>query len=198
MGRYLGPRTKIDRRFHSQIFGYSKAFQRRSTIKNRSKRRRNVSEYSILLSSKKQVLFLYNMRNKQLSRYIRIATKKKESTEEALARILELRLDNVVYRLGFRKNRRACRQLVSHKHICVNNRIVNIASYLTKVGDKISLTDKAKANKNIKGDVSGPILENSWLKWDNSKEEGEVVRLPIVSDVPEKVNYKNIIEFYSR
>ncbi len=198
MSRYLGPRTKIDRRFHSQVFGVSKAYQNRSTIKKKFKRKRGVSEYGVLLGSKKHVLYLYNMRERQLSNYVDFATKKKENTEDLLARILESRLDNVVYRFGFCKTRRACRQLVSHKHVCVNGRKVNIASYQVKVNDKISLSDKAKANKNINCEISGPIIENSWLKWDAVKKEGEIVRSPTITDIPEKLDYKNVIEFYSR
>ena len=123
--------------------------------------------------------------------------KKKENTEEVLARILESRLDNIVYRFGFFKTRRACRQAVSHKHITVNNRIVNIASYLVKEGDIITLSDKAKKNENISSKCNF-VNVYGWLKWNDEKKQGEVLDLKNIKDIPEKLNFKNVIEFYSR
>lgn len=197
MGRYLGQRVKIDRKFHSNIFGFNKALQNRPNIVKKYKKKPKRSEYSFLLASKKKVLYVYNLREKQLSRYVDIATKKKENTEEVLARILESRLDNIVYRFGFFKTRRACRQAVSHKHITVNNRIVNIASYLVKEGDIITLSDKAKKNENISSKCNF-VNVYGWLKWNDEKKQGEVLDLKNIKDIPEKLNFKNVIEFYSR
>ena len=197
MGRYLGQRVKIDRKFHSNIFGFNKALQNRPNIVKKYKKKPKRSEYSFLLASKKKVLYVYNLRERQLSRYVDIATKKKENTEEVLARILESRLDNIVYRFGFFKTRRACRQAVSHKHITVNNRIVNIASYLVKEGDVITLSDKAKKNENISSKCNFVNIYG-WLKWNDEKKQGEVLDLKNIKDIPEKLNFKNVIEFYSR
>ena len=197
MGRYLGQRVKIDRKFHSNIFGFNKALQNRPNIVKKYKKKPKRSEYSFLLASKKKVLYVYNLRERQLSRYVDIATKKKENTEEVLARILESRLDNIVYRFGFFKTRRACRQAVSHKHITVNNRIVNIASYLVKEGDIITLSDKAKKNENISSKCNFVNIYG-WLKWNDEKKQGEVLDLKNIKDIPEKLNFKNVIEFYSR
>ena len=197
MGRYLGQRVKIDRKFHSNIFGFNKALQNRPNIVKKYKKKPKRSEYSFLLASKKKVLYVYNLRERQLSRYVDIATKKKENTEEVLARILESRLDNIVYRCGFFKTRRACRQAVSHKHITVNNRIVNIASYLVKEGDIITLSDKAKKNENISSKCNF-VNVYGWLKWNDEKKQGEVLDLKNIKDIPEKLNFKNVIEFYSR
>ena len=197
MGRYLGQRVKIDRKFHSNIFGFNKALQNRPNIVKKYKKKPKRSEYSFLLASKKKVLYVYNLRERQLSRYVDIATKKKENTEEVLARILESRLDNIVYRFGFFKTRRACRQAVSHKHITVNNRIVNIASYLVKEGDIIALSDKAKKNENISSKCNFVNIYG-WLKWNDEKKQGEVLDLKNIKDIPEKLNFKNVIEFYSR
>ena len=197
MGRYLGQRVKIDRKFHSNIIGFNKALQNRPNIVKKYKKKPKRSEYSFLLASKKKVLYVYNLREKQLSRYVDIATKKKENTEEVLARILESRLDNIVYRFGFFKTRRACRQAVSHKHITVNNRIVNIASYLVKEGDIITLSDKAKKNENISSKCNF-VNVYGWLKWNDEKKQGEVLDLKNIKDIPEKLNFKNVIEFYSR
>ena len=197
MGRYLGQRVKIDRKFHSNIFGFNKALQNRPNIVKKYKKKPKRSEYSFLLASKKKVLYVYNLRERQLSRYVDIATKKKENTEEVLAKILESRLDNIVYRFGFFKTRRACRQAVSHKHITVNNRIVNIASYLVKEGDVITLSDKAKKNENISSKCNFVNIYG-WLKWNDEKKQGEVLDLKNIKDIPEKLNFKNVIEFYSR
>ena len=197
MGRYLGKRKKIDRKFHSNIFGFNKALQNRPNIVKKYKKKPKRSEYSFLLASKKKVLYVYNLRERQLSRYVDIATKKKENTEEVLAKILESRLDNIVYRFGFFKTRRACRQAVSHKHITVNNRIVNIASYLVKEGDVITLSDKAKKNENISSKCNFVNIYG-WLKWNDEKKQGEVLDLKNIKDIPEKLNFKNVIEFYSR
>ena len=197
MGRYLGQRVKIDRKFHSNIFGFNKALQNRPNIVKKYKKKPKRSEYSFLLASKKKVLYVYNLRERQLSRYVDIATKKKENTEEVLARILESRLDNIVYRFGFFKTRRACRQAGSHKHITVNNRIVNIASYLVKEGDIITLSDKANKNENISSKCNF-VNVYGWLKWNDEKKQGEVLDLKNIKDIPEKLNFKNVIEFYSR
>jgi small subunit ribosomal protein S4 len=198
MGRYLGPRTKIDRKFHDQIFGYSKAFQKKPTIMRKLKKKSRKSEYGELLSSKKKLLYIYNMRERQLSIYVEKATKKREDTEVVLITMLENRLDNVVYRLGLGRTRRACRQLVSHKHICVNGKVVNIASYQVKVGDLITYKEKDKKNKNIAiGGCDGVNVYN-WIKWNNEKDAGEIIGVPEKKDVPEKINWRNIIEFYSR
>ena len=197
MGRYLGQRVKIDRKFHSNIFGFNRALQNRPNIVKKYKKKPKRSEYSFLLASKKKVLYVYNLRERQLSRYVDIATKKKENTEEVLAKILESRLDNIVYRFGFFKTRRACRQAVSHKHITVNNRIVNIASYLVKEGDIITLSNKAKKNENISSKCNF-VNVYGWLKWNDEKKQGEVLDLKNIKDIPEKLNFKNVIEFYSR
>ena len=197
MGRYLGQRVKIDRKFHSNIFGFNRALQNRPNIVKKYKKKPKRSEYSFLLASKKKVLYVYNLRERQLSRYVDIATKKKENTEEVLARILESRLDNIVYRFGFFKTRRACRQAVSHKHITVNNRIVNVASYLVKEGDIITLSDKAKKNENISSKCNF-VNVYGWLKWNDEKKQGEILDLKNIKDIPEKLNFKNVIEFYSR
>lgn len=197
MGRYLGQKVKIERRFHSSIFGFNKALQNRPNIVKKYKKKPKRSEYSFLLTSKKKLMYIYNIREKQLSNYVDFATKKKENTEDVLVRLLESRLDNIVYRFGFFKTRRACRQAVSHKHISVNNRIVNISSYLVKEGDIISLSDKAKKNENISTKCNFVNIF-SWLKWDDDKKQGEILDLKTIKDIPEKLNFKNVIEFYSR
>jgi len=199
MGRYLGPKVKINRKFHSQIFGNCKAFQNRPTISKKLKKKPRITEYCTLLKSKKFILYTYNMRERQLSNYVEKATKKRENSEEVLARILESRLDNVVYRLGFATTRRACRQLVYHKHINVNNKPVDIASFLVKVGDIITFSEKAKTNKNVNHKTSN-VNVYGWLKWDDDKFQGEITGLPGLKDIADKDkdNFKNIIEFYSR
>jgi small subunit ribosomal protein S4 len=120
---------------------------------------------------------------KQLQNYISEAIRRSENSEEVLVQLLETRLDNVVYRLGLRRTRKECRQMVSHKHICVNEKIVNIASALVKVGDVISFkksTNLSKVDLNITGNVF------SWLNWNSEQNRGKITSLPVRKDIPEK------------
>ena len=147
------------------------------------------------LTSKEKILYLYNIRDKQLQNYISEAIRRSENSEEVLVQLLETRLDNVVYRLGLGRTRKECRQMVSHKHICVNEKIVNIASALVKVGDVISFkksTNLSKVDLNITGNVF------SWLNWNSEQNRGKITSLPVRKDIPEKINLKDLIEIHAR
>ena len=176
MGRYIGPAVKIAKKFNDKIFSQKFDYKKKNT-------------------SNKTLLYLYNIRDKQLQNYISEAIRRSENSEEVLVQILETRLDNVVYRLGLGRTRKECRQMVSHKHICVNGKVVNIASALVKVGDVISLkksTNLSKVDSNITGNVF------SWLNWNSEQNRGEITSLPVRKDIPEKINLKDLIEIHAR
>jgi small subunit ribosomal protein S4 len=156
---------------------------------------RKLSDYGIQLRAKQACKKIYKIREKTLKRYYDLAAKSKTSTGENLIKMLEIRLDNVVYKLGFGASLSASRQLVSHKHILVNSKKVNISSYLVKVKDKISV------EKNIQ-----PMIKNtkklqdipSWLELSKDKYSGTVLREPSKDDIKTNVDIQLIVEFYSR
>ena len=195
MGRYIGPIVKIAKKFNDKVFTQKFDYKKSNSLNKNSKRKSRQTEYGALLSSKEKILYLYNIRDKQLKKYINEAIRRPENSEDVLVQILETRLDNVVYRLGLGKTRKECRQLVSHKHICVNGKIVNIASALMKIGDVISLKKTTKSST-----IDSGISESfySWLKWDTEKNIGEIISMPVRKDIPEKINLKDLIEIHAR
>ena len=150
MARYTGPREKIARRFGIALFGPSKALELRNFppgqhgVRNA---RRKVSEYGIALIEKQKLRFQYGVLEKQFRRFFAEAQRRKGVTGEILLQMLEMRLDNVVYRMGFANTRFASRQLVSHRHITVNGRVVNIASFQVKAGDKVGVKDSPRSQQ---------------------------------------------------
>src|SRR5271156_7235183 len=145
MARYTGPKTKISRRFGVPIFGPAKAMERKNYppgMHGPKGSRRKQSEYAIALGEKQKLRHMYGLMERQFRRYFETALRKRGVTGETLLQMLETRLDNVVYRLGFANSRSAARQLVSHGHVTVNNRKVDVSSYNLKAGDAISIKDK--------------------------------------------------------
>ena len=181
MGRYIGPAVKIAKKFNDKIFSQKFDYKKKNTSNKTLKRKTRQTEYGALLTSKEKILYLYNIRDKQLQNYISEAIRRSENSEEVLVQILETRLE--------------CRQMVSHKHICVNGKVVNIASALVKVGDVISFkksTNLSKVDSNITGNVF------SWLNWNSEQNRGEITSLPVRKDIPEKINLKDLIEIHAR
>ncbi|MCQ2593647.1 MAG: 30S ribosomal protein S4 [Treponemataceae bacterium] len=177
------------------VMGYGKVSNR-----NQKETRRKTSEYGIQLKEKQKVKFIYGILEKQFHRYYVMATKKHGVTGEMLLQLLESRLDNVVFRLGFAKTRDEARQMVSHGHILVNGTKVDIPSYLVKVGDVISIKEKSKTSTGIKlilaknGDRAVP----AWLEIDRDNFTGKVVALATKADIDYPVQENLIVEFYSR
>lgn len=177
------------------VMGYGKVSKR-----NQKETRRKTSEYGIQLKEKQKVKFIYGILEKQFHRYYVMATKKHGVTGEMLLQLLERRLDNVVFRLGFAKTRDEARQMVSHGHIIVNGAKVDIPSYLVKVGDVISIKEKSKTSTGIKlilaknGDRAVP----AWLEIDRDNFTGKVVALATKADIDYPVQENLIVEFYSR
>jgi small subunit ribosomal protein S4 len=162
-------------------------------------KRSKPSNYGVQMREKQKTKRMYGLQEKQFYKYYTTAAKKKGVTGTVLLQLLETRLDNVVYRLGWAASRRLARQLVSHGHIRVNGQKVNIPSYQCKIGDVISVKDGAKNNKYFTehvnlNDYKAPI----WIKAESSKFSGEIVSLPKKDDIDAQINEQLIIEFYSR
>jgi small subunit ribosomal protein S4 len=210
MGRYIGPWVKIDRRFGVVISGKESApriLQKRNFPPGQHGRkygrRRRISEYGLRLMEKQKLKFLYGgIREKQFKRYFDEATKAKENTGEVFLQLLERRLDNVVYRLGFAKTRRQARQLVAHGHILVNGKKVDIPSYRVDVGDIIEVKPKSRKIEFIQENLKNkdPRTVPPWLELDRENFRGKVIDLPknVTEYLEIPINLQYIIEFYSK
>jgi len=202
MARYTGPRTKKSRSFGESIFGYDKYFEKRKYAPGQhgnSRKRSTQSEYAIQLKEKQKAKYTYGLLEKQFANTFEEASRKHGVTGENLLRLLELRLDNTVFRLGLAPSRMAARQLVGHKHITVNGRIVNIPSYTLKVGDVVGVRDKSKTIDMIIDSVSSNSARRyNWLEFDATKLEGRYVEIPSRDQIPENIKEQLIVELYSK
>ena len=201
MARYIGPKTKIARKFKDPIFGPDKSFERKNYPPGQhgnSKRRRKQSEYGIQLQEKQKAKYTYGILERQFRNTFQKASKKKGITGEILLQLIEARLDNVVYRLGIAPTRSGARQLVSHRHITVNGKIVNIPSYSLKEGDIIGVREKSKSLETIANSLVSRSNQYSWLEWDEDKLFGKFVNYPQREDIPENIKEQLIVELYSK
>lgn len=201
MARYTGPKTKIARKFREPIFGPDKAFEKKKYppgMHGNSRKRGKQSEYAIQLLEKQKAKYTYGLLEKQFSNLFKKAASKRGVTGENLLKFLEARLDNTVYRLNIATSRRAARQLVSHKHILVNNEIVNIASYMLKPGDIVSVREKSKTLEAINDSLSVGKLKHAWLSWEPSTMSGTFLNMPERSEIPENIKEQLIVELYSK
>ena len=179
------------------VMGYTKESKRNQKEVRRAKK----SEYGLQLTEKQKLRFIYGVLEKQFRKYYVMATKKTGVTGEVLLQILESRLDNVIYRMGFAKTRQQARQMVSHGHITVNGKKVDIPSYLVKVGDEISVKEESRACAGIKTIVlanSDNKVVPGWLEVDAEKFTGKVVSLAARSDIDYAVKENLIVEYYSK
>lgn len=199
MARYIGPRAKISRRYHEPIFGPSKALKKKNYPPGQHGRiRRKKSEYALQLMEKGKAKYIYGLLEKQFANMFYVAASKKGITGDILLQRLEVRLDNIVYRLGIAPTRRAARQIISHKHILVNGSVVNIPSYSLKPGDVIGLCEKYKSSKAITSHMATQPKEYPWLVWDGKQMVGKLTALPSRDMIPEKINEQSIVELYSK
>jgi small subunit ribosomal protein S4 len=203
MGRYTGPKTKISRRYGVQIFGPSKSLERknyRPGMHGPKGARRKQSDYAIALGEKQKLRYQYGLLERQFRRIFQNALRKRGVTGETLLQLLETRLDNVVYRLGLANTRNAARQLVSHGHVQVNGRNVNIASYNVKGGDEIAIKDKPKSRQLALRhlDLTQIVPVPDWLTVDRDALKGKVARIPSRDEMQPIVNEQLIVELYSR
>lgn len=203
MGRYTGPKTKISRRYGVALFGPSKSLERKNYppgMHGPKGSRRKQSEYAIALGEKQKLRYQYGLLERQFRRIFETALRKRGVTGETFLQLLETRLDNVVFRLGLANTRSAARQLVSHRHVTVNGRTVNVSSYTVKPGDEISVKDKPKSRqlalRNLDLTQIAPVPD--WLTIDRDAMKGRIARVPSREEIQPIVNEQLIVELYSR
>lgn len=200
MARYIGPKTKIARRFNDPIFGPDKSYEKKNYPPGQhgnSRRRGKVSEYGVQLKEKQKAKFTYGVLEKQFRNLFKRAASKQGITGEILLQLIEARLDNTVYRLGFAPSRAGARQLVSHRHITVNGELVNIPSYSLRPGDVVGIRERSKSLE-VVADSLASRMNFSWLEWDANTLTGKFISYPERADIPEKINEQLIVELYSK
>ena len=202
MARYIGPKSKIARKFGEPIFGPDKAFENKNYPPGQhgnSRRRKKMSEYGVQLKEKQKAKYTYGVLEKQFSNLFKKAARSKGITGEVLLQLLECRLDNVVFRLGVAPTRSAARQLVSHKHVTVNGKVCNIPSYSVKAGDIIGIREKSKSLEVITDSLStARYNQSSWLEWDQTSLSGKFLNTPERTEIPENIKEQLIVELYSK
>ncbi|MEC7642623.1 30S ribosomal protein S4 [Idiomarina sp.] len=206
MARYLGPKLKLSRREGTDLFLKSgvRAIDSKCKIETapgqHGARRGRLSDYGVQLREKQKVRRMYGVLEKQFRNYYKEAARLKGNTGENLLQLLEQRLDNVVYRMGFASTRAEARQLVSHKAVVVNGQVVNIPSFMVRPEDVVSVREKAKKQARISAalELSEQREKPVWLEVDSSKMEGQFKRLPERSDLSAEINEQLIVELYSK
>lgn len=201
MARYRGPKSKIARKFREPIFGPDKVLTKKNYppgMHGNSKRRNKVSEYGIQLQEKQKAKYTYGILEKQFARIFDRANRAHGVTGEMLLKLIEARLDNVVFRLGIAPTRSGARQLVSHRHITVNGSVVNIPSYTLKPGDKVAVRQKSKSLEVISASVAGHHNKFSWLEFDVQSLSGTFLNFPERELIPENIKEQLIVELYSK
>ncbi len=206
MARYLGPKLKLSRREGTDLYLKSGVRPLESKCRADSvpgqhgQRRTRLSDYAVQLREKQKVRRLYGVLEKQFRNYYKKADRQKGATGENLLRILERRLDNVVYRMGFGSTRAEARQLVSHKSILVNGNVINIASYQVEVGDTISVREKSRKQLRIQGALalSAQRAPVDWVEVNAEKMEGVFKAYPMREELPKEINENLIVELYSK
>jgi len=202
MARYLGPTTRISRRFGQYILGSAKALERRNFPPGQHgpKSRRKMSEYAVGLSEKQKARYIYGLLERQFRRVFAVAKKERGVTGERFLQLLETRLDSVVYHLGFTKTRAAARQFVNHGHIRVSGRKVDIPSYNVKPGEEIEVKPAASSRQIATRGLEENRLRNvpGWLALNAEALKATVVRLPVRDEMEPSINEQLIVEFYSR
>jgi small subunit ribosomal protein S4 len=203
MARYIGPKTKIARRFKEPIFGADKYFEKRSTIPpgqhGNTRRRTKQTEYAIQLGEKQKAKFTYGVLERQFYKTFEEAVRRKGVTGENLIKFLEARLDNTVYRLGLAATRAGARQLVSHRHVTVNGKVVNISSYVLRPGDVVAVREKSKSLETINTSLATSNAKKfNWLSWDSATMSGTFLALPERDQIPENIKEQLIVELYSK
>ncbi len=201
MARYTGPKTKIARKFGDAIFGEDKYFDKRSYPPGQhgqSKKRKTASEYAVQLQEKQKAKYTYGLLERQFRNLFEKASRKKGVTGDNMFKLLEGRLDNTLYRLGFAASRAQARQLVIHKHISVNGHIVNVPSYTLSPGDKVALRERSKNLVVVQDAIAKRGKKFNWLVFDEKNVEGTFVDYPERDQVPENINEQLIVELYSK
>ena len=201
MARYTGPKSRIARKFGEAIFGADKVLSKKNYPPGQhgNSRRKKTSEYGIQLREKQKAKYTYGVLEKQFRIMFEKASRSKGITGEVLLQLLEVRLDNLVFRLGLAPTRDAARQLVSRRHIVVDGKVVNIPSYSVKPGQVIGVREKAKSLEIITDALAGfNHSKYPWIEWDQTTLSGKLLHTPERADIPENITEQLIVELYSK
>jgi len=206
MARYLGPKCKLSRREGTDLFLKSGIRPLESKCKSEippgglGQRRPRVSDYGLQLREKQKLRRMYGVLERQFRNYYKTAARRQGATGELLLKLLESRLDNAVYRMGFASTRAEARQLVGHKGIMVNDRLVNIPSYQVQAGDKISVHEKAKKQDRIAAalQIASQVGFPEWVEVDEKKMEGTYKAVPERDEILPDINENLVVELYSK
>lgn len=206
MARYMGPKCKLSRREGTDLFLKSGVRDHKSKCKSEKlpgqhgDKRGRLSGYGIQLREKQKIRRFYGVLEKQFSLYYKLAAKQKGATGQNLMTLLERRLDNVVYRMGFASTRAEARQLVAHKAILVNDKVVNIPSFLVEVGDVVSIRAKAKSQGRIQAALalSEQRTASDWVMVETANYKGSLTRYPVLEDLSVLFNVNLVVELYSK
>lgn len=200
MSRYTGPKFKLSRRLGVSLSGTGKELAKRAYAPGQHgpNQRKKLSGYGVQLQEKQKLRHMYGLSEKQFRNLFDRASKMQGIAGENFMFLLESRLDNLVYRLGFANSRAGARQLVSHGHITVNGKKVDIASYLVSIGDVIGLREKSRGMKSVKEAIEGRHHLPAYVEFNEAAMEGKYVRLPDRGELSQDIDEKQIVEFYSR
>ena len=202
MGHFTGPRSKIARRFGEPVFGPDKVLEKRPYAPGQhgaNKRRKKMSEYGVQLREKQKAKAIYGMREKQFRLFFERAKAKQGITGDIMLAMCEMRLDNLVYRLGFSPTRAGARQLVTHRHMTVNGKVCGVPSYVVRPGEVVSIRERDRDMIAVVDSLKqhkSPVV--NWLAWDEATMQGTLVSAPERAEIPENVDMQLIVEFFSR
>jgi len=201
MARYIGPKSKIARKFGEPIFGPDKVLSKKNYPPGMhgNTRRRKTSEYGVQLREKQKAKYTYGVLEKQFRILYEKAQRTPGVTGAILLQLLESRLDNVVFRLGLSPTRAGARQLVSHRHITVDGKVVNIPSFQVKAGQVVAVREKSKSLEVIANSLNGfNHSKYPWIEWNDVVLGGTFLHIPEREDIPENIKEQLIVELYSK
>ena len=201
MARYIGPKSRIARKFKEPIFGPDKVLEKKNYPPGQhglSKKRSKQSEYAVQLQEKQKAKYTYGILERQFAKIYTMAQRAHGVTGEVLLQLIESRIDNVVYRMGIAPTRSAARQLVGHRHITVNGNVVNIASYILKAGDTVGVRERSKTMEVISSSVASSANSFPWMDFDKTSMTGKFIAVPERLQIPENIKEQLIVELYSK
>jgi len=201
MARYIGPKSKIARKFKDPIFGPDKHYEKKNYppgMHGQNKRRAKSSEYGIQLMEKQKAKYTYGILERQFKNTFLKAARKGGITGEVLLQLIEARLDNVIFRLGISPTRDGARQLIGHRHITVNGKVVNIPSFELHPGDIVAVRERSKSLEIIVNSLSSRGSQFPWLEWDRDMLTGKFMNYPERNQIPENIKEQLLVELYSK
>ncbi|MCK9219320.1 MAG: 30S ribosomal protein S4 [Bacteroidales bacterium] len=201
MARYIGPKSRIARRFRDPIYGPDKSYEKKNYppgMHGQTKRRAKTSEYGTQLTEKQKAKYTYGILERQFKNTFLKAARKGGITGVVLLQLIESRLDNVVYRMGISPSRDGARQLIGHRHITVNGKVVNIPSFELHPGDIVAVRERSKSLEVITNSLAGRGNQFPWLEWDSNMMTGKFMSYPERDQIPENIKEQLIVELYSK